>query len=94
MKIDTEGCLKYIKEVAKVELSPYQEIAVRAMCEGMNVWASTSVRRRYLAGLIGQYVAAKLANNDENVKPDVTIIPRRDLDINVVPLDGAGKEVR
>lgn len=70
--IDYNDCLSFIKHRLNVDLLPYQETMLKALCDGYEVRTCRGSGRTFVASCIGKYVADKLGSNNYAAMPDVT----------------------
>ena len=73
IKVDYEKCSRFIKRELKIELFPYQEVMLKAFCEGLEVRTARGIGRSFVADAFGKYVASTVASNDHDADPDVVL---------------------
>lgn len=71
MIINYNECSKYIKRDLGISLYPYQEVMLKALCEGQEVRTARAIGRSFVADAIGKYVAHVLSINNYSKDPDV-----------------------
>lgn len=71
MEYNFKDCLYYIKHKLKIHLYPYQELILKAFCEGKEVRTSRCIGRTYVAEAFGKYVANLYSSNNYSKNPDV-----------------------
>lgn len=71
MKIDYCDCSRFIKRKLGIKLFPYQEVMLKAFCEGQTVRTARGIGRSFVADAFGKYVASLVAENDYAKEPDV-----------------------
>ena len=72
MTINYNECSKFIKRELKIHLFPYQEVMLRAMCEGLEIRTARAIGRSFVADAFGKYVASIVGKNNYDKVPDVT----------------------
>lgn len=83
-KINTEECVKFVKNKLKVKLTYRQEEMLRAFCEGKEVRSARGVGRSTVATAFGMYIANLYDKNDYSVVPEVIIDYHALLDNGIV----------
>lgn len=71
MKIDYGKCSRFIKRKLGITLFPYQEVMLKAFCEGQTVRTARGIGRSFVADAFGKYVASLVSENDYEQNPDV-----------------------
>ena len=54
MKIDYNECSKFIKRELKIHLFPYQEVMLKAMCDGLEIRTARAIGRSFVADALGK----------------------------------------
>lgn len=72
MKINYNECSKFIKRELKIHLFPYQEVMLKAMCEGLEIRTARGIGRSFVADALGKYVASVASKNHYDKVPDMT----------------------
>ena len=73
IKVDYNKCSRFIKRELKIDLFPYQEVMLRAFCDGLEVRTARGIGRSFVADAFGKYVASTVARNDYDKDPDVVL---------------------
>lgn len=71
MKYNYRECSKFVRRELKITLFPYQEVMLKAMCEGMEIRTARGIGRSFVADAFGKYVASLVGKNNYNREPDV-----------------------
>lgn len=71
MKIKYSECSRFIKRELKINLFPYQEVMLRAMCDGLEIRSARGIGRSFVANAFGKYVASVAGMNNYDKKPDI-----------------------
>lgn len=71
LKINYQECSWFIKRKLGITLFPYQEVMLKAFCEGQTVKTARGIGRSFVADAFGKYVASLVAENDYEKEPDV-----------------------
>ena len=71
MKVNYVDCSRFIKRKLGITLFPYQEVMLKAFCEGQTVRTARGIGRSFVADAFGKYVASLVAENEYEKKPDV-----------------------
>ena len=72
VKINYNECSKFIKRELKIHLFPYQEVMLKAMCEGLEIRTARAIGRSFVADAFGKYVASVVSKNNYDKAPDMT----------------------
>lgn len=71
MKVNYNECSKFIKRELGIRLYPYQEVMLKAMCEGQEIRTARAIGRTFVADAFGKYVASTVDKNNYDKTPDV-----------------------
>lgn len=71
MKYSYPECSRFIKWKLKITLFPYQEVMLRAMCEGLEIRSARCIGRSFVADAFGKYVASVAGKNNYDKDPDI-----------------------
>lgn len=71
MDIKYHECSWFIKHKLKINLLPYQEVMLKAMCDGLEIRSARCIGRSFVADAFGKYVASIAGANNYEKKPDV-----------------------
>ena len=71
MKYNYRECSNFIKRELKIQLFPYQEVMLKAMCEGLEIRSARCIGRSFVADAFGKYVASVAGKNNYDKDPDV-----------------------
>lgn len=71
MKVKYSECSKFIKRELKIDLYPYQEVMLKAMCDGLEIRSARCIGRSFVADAFGKYVASIAGANNYDKNPDV-----------------------
>lgn len=71
MKVDYNKCSRYIKRELGINLFPYQEVMLKAMCEGQEIRCARGIGRSFVANAFGKYIASTVDRNNYDKTPDV-----------------------
>lgn len=63
MKVDYNEASQFIKNKLNIQLFPYQEIMLKAFCDGLNVSSGRGVGRSFVADAFGRYIAYLYGKN-------------------------------
>ena len=67
MKVNYDEASRFIKDKLGIQLFPYQELMLKAFCDGLSVSSGRGVGRSFVADAFGQYIASLYG---KNVQPD------------------------
>ena len=67
MKVNYDEASRFIKDKLGIQLFPYQELMLKAFCDGLSVSSGRGVGRSLVADAFGQYIAYL---HGKNVLPD------------------------
>lgn len=73
MKVDYNEASQFIKNKLNIQLFPYQEIMLKAFCDGLSVCSGRGVGRSFVADAFGQYIAYLYGKNIQPDDSDVVI---------------------
>ena len=73
MKVDYNEASQFIKNKLNIQLFPYQEIMLKAFCDGLSVSSGRGVGRSFVAGAFGQYIAYLYGKNIQPEDADVVV---------------------
>lgn len=76
MKVNYDEASQFIKDKLGIQLFPYQEVMLRAFCDGLSVSSGRGVGRSFVADAFGQYIAYLYGGNIQPDDADV-VIPTR-----------------
>lgn len=71
MKINYADCASFIKHKLRINLYPYQEEMLKAMCDGLEIRSARGIGRSFVAEAFGKYVASIVGKNNYDRTPDV-----------------------
>lgn len=72
-KLKYEDCSKYVKNVLRVKLFDYQEVMLKAFCDGLEVRTARGIGRSEVAKVFGEYIASLVGDNNYDKEPDIII---------------------
>lgn len=73
LKINYNECRRFIKNKLGINLYPYQEVMLKAFCEGLEVRTARGIGRTLVADAFGKYVASLVNYNNYDAEPDVVL---------------------
>lgn len=71
VKLSYTDCSKFIRRKLGITLFSYQEVMLKAFCEGQTVRTARGIGRSFVADAFGKYVANLVAENDYDKSPDI-----------------------
>lgn len=71
MKVNYNECSKFIKQELNIRLLPYQEVMLKAMCDGLEIRSARGIGRSFVADAFGKYIASNAERNNYDKEPDV-----------------------
>lgn len=71
MKYSYSECSRFIKRELHINLFPYQEVMLRAMCDGLEIRSARCIGRSFVADAFGKYVASIAGKNNYDKVPDI-----------------------
>lgn len=75
MKVDYNEASQFIKNKLNTQLFPYQEIMLKAFCDGLSVSSGRGTGRSFVADAFGRYIAYLYGKNFASGEAADVMIP-------------------
>lgn len=73
MQVSYDEAYRFIKDKLDIQLYPYQELILKAFCDGLHVCTGRGVGRTFVADAFGKYIAYLYGQNESPGEADLVI---------------------